>query len=125
MGYNILVVDDSQIIQEVMKKTLFMTGLEIGQVFTAKNGLEALEVIEQEWVDLVFTDIHMPKMDGVGLMEELNRKGMIKDLPVIVVSTEGNQKKKMTLIQLGVVDFIRKPVTPEAVKNSIDKAIAQ
>ena len=65
MAYNVLVVDDSETIRAVLVRTLKITGVEINEIFQAENGAKALEVIDQNWIDIVFADINMPVMNGI------------------------------------------------------------
>jgi two-component system chemotaxis response regulator CheY len=114
MSYRVLVVDDSSIVRKVMAKTLGLTGLPIDQIFEAGNGREAIDSLKQNWVDLVFLDINMPVMNGVEFMEHVRADDTLKHTPVVVVSTEGSKERKDRLKALGVSEYLRKPVTPEA-----------
>ncbi len=72
MAYNILIVDDSTTTRTIVARTLaIIPGVEIGEVFQAANGSEALELLDKNWVDIVFADINMPVMDGVAMVEEM------------------------------------------------------
>jgi len=64
MAFNILVVDDSETMRVVIKKMINMCGIEIGTLYEAGNGKEALNVLEAEWIDVVLSDINMPEMGG-------------------------------------------------------------
>jgi two-component system chemotaxis response regulator CheY len=120
MAYNILIVDDSQTMRAVLTKTICMAGVEIGAVFEAENGREALNVLEKEWVDLVFADINMPVMNGVEMVKEMRKLGYMESTPVVVISTEGSKTRLDTLRDMGVRGFLRKPVSPELFKSVVD-----
>jgi len=120
MAYNILIVDDSQTMRAVLTKTLGMAGLEIGTVFEAENGREALSLLEKEWVDIVFADINMPVMNGVEMVKEMQKLGYMESTPVIIISTEGSKTRLDTLREMGVRGFLRKPVSPELFKSVVD-----
>jgi len=120
MAYNILIVDDSQTMRAVLTKTICMAGLEIGSVFEAENGREALAILEGEWVDLVFADINMPVMNGVEMVQEMKKLGYMESTPVVVISTEGSKTRLDALRDMGVKGFLRKPVTPELFKSVVD-----
>ena len=120
MAYNILIVDDSQTMRAVLTKTICMAGIEIGTVFEAENGREALGVLEKEWVDIVFADINMPVMNGVEMVQEMRKLGYMESTPVIVISTEGSKTRLDTLREMGVRGFLRKPVSPELFKSVVD-----
>ncbi|GBU21532.1 chemotaxis protein CheY [Fibrobacteres bacterium R8-0-B4] len=120
MAYNILIVDDSQTMRAVLTKTICMAGVEIGKVFEAENGREALSVLEKEWVDIVFADINMPVMNGVEMVQEMQKLGYMESTPVVVISTEGSKTRLDTLRGMGVRGFLRKPVSPELFKSVVD-----
>jgi two-component system, chemotaxis family, chemotaxis protein CheY len=120
MAYNILIVDDSQTMRAVLTKTICMAGIEIGTVFEAENGREALGLLEKEWVDIVFADINMPVMNGVEMVQEMRKLGYMESTPVVVISTEGSKTRLDTLREMGVRGFLRKPVSPELFKSVVD-----
>ena len=64
VAYNILLVDDSETVRAVLMKTLNLAQIPLGEVFMAGNGREALEILKENWVDLVVTDLNMPEMTG-------------------------------------------------------------
>ncbi len=123
MAYNILVVDDSKTIRAMVIKTLKMTKLDIGEIFQAGNGKEALECLGGNWVDLVLSDLNMPEMNGLELIEEMSNDGLLKGTPVIVVSTDGSATRIEELKSKGVREYIRKPFTPEAIEKAIDRVL--
>jgi len=93
MAFNVLIVDDSSVMRSVLKKTVQMCGFNIGELLEAGDGVEALEVLKQNWVDLVLTDYNMPRMDGLQLIEEMKQDEVLARIPVVVVTTEGSEKK--------------------------------
>lgn len=119
MAYNILIVDDSGITRTVMERTVRMCGVEIGEVRQAGHGKEALEVLSDFWPDIVFCDINMPVMDGLTLISELQKSDEWKDLPVVIVSTEGSETRMEELRRSGIQGYIRKPFTPEEVSAAM------
>jgi len=124
MGYNILIVDDSQTMRAVLVKTVDMAGIEIGTTFEAANGKEALELLEKEWVDIVFADINMPVMNGIEMVQEMVKLGYMESTPVVVISTEGSQTRLNALRDMGVKGFLRKPISPELFKTVVDGVLA-
>ncbi len=123
MAYNILLVDDSVTVRAVINKTLQLAGVEINEVHEANNGEEALKVLEDNWVDLVFADISMPVMDGVEMVERMSADGMLEKLPVIMVSSAGNEKRIAHLMEEGVRAFVHKPFTPEQIREVVDQVM--
>lgn len=119
MSVNVLVVDDSDIIRRMVLKTLGLSRIPLGLTYQASNGREALEILEDEWIDLVITDLNMPVMTGVEFLGELRARPGIERTPVIVVSTDGSQASLAALEQHSVVTFVRKPFTPEEIRDAV------
>lgn len=120
MAYNVLLIDDSNIVRKVLMKTFGMTGIPVGQFLEAENGKVALELLKQNWVDLVFLDINMPVMNGIDFMRAFTQEQDFKDIPVIVVSTEGSKERREELDNAGVKAYLRKPVAPEVLVETIN-----
>lgn len=125
MAYNILVVDDSKMIRKVIAKALDIAKIPVGQLFEAGNGKEGLEVLKREWVDLVFVDINMPVMGGVEMVDNMAEDGLMSSVPVVVVSTEGSQTRIEDLSSKGVRAYIRKPFTPEQLKQVVEEILEE
>lgn len=119
MSVNILIVDDSKTVRAVIEKTLRLSGIKIGNIFHAGNGKEALELLRNNWIDLVLTDINMPVMNGVELINEMSQDELLKTIPIAIVSTEGSQTRVEELKSKGVKAYLRKPFTPESLKNLV------
>lgn len=119
MALNILIVDDSRTIRSVIKKTLDISGVTINAVYEASNGEEGLQQMRDNPVDLVFADINMPVMTGMEMVEKMIETNMLEKIPVIIVSTEGSKTRIEELFKKGVSAYIRKPITPEMLRNVI------
>src|ERR1017187_4614302 len=111
MALNILVVDDSTAIRKILIRALRQTALAIGEIFEARDGLEALEIVRNHSLNLVLSDINMPNLDGLGLLAELKGSEQWRDLPVVMITTEGSEEKVGQAIRLGSAAYIRKPFT--------------
>ncbi len=123
MPLNLLVVDDSRVVHGVIAKTLELAEVDINQRFDASNGQEALEILNANTIDLVFSDIHMPVMDGIELITSMKNNDNFKSIPVVVISSEGGQKRVNELKSLGINQFIRKPFTPEEIRAVINEVM--
>ena len=123
MAFNILLVDDSLTVRAVIKKALQLAEVDIGELYEAENGAEALEVLDQQWVDLVFADISMPVMTGEEFVERLHETGAIKELPVVIVSSAGSEPRIKHLKEMGIRDYIHKPFTPEQIREVVDSVM--
>ncbi|MBM3290170.1 MAG: response regulator [Candidatus Hydrogenedentes bacterium] len=113
MSVNVLIVDDSETVRAIIEKTLRMAEVPLNELHKAANGQEALDVLAKHWVDLVITDINMPVMTGVELVDRMSADDALKGIPVVVVSTEGSATRIEELKTKGVKAYIRKPFTPE------------
>lgn len=125
MAYNILIVDDSTPMRAVIKKIVKASGVNVGQFFEAANGIEALEILNQEWLDLVLTDYNMPDMNGLELVEEMKKDEELKSVPVVMITTEGSRERVEEFMEKGVLDYIKKPFTPEQIKQKLMQIIGE
>jgi two-component system chemotaxis response regulator CheY len=123
MAFNILIVDDSPIMRQVIKKTVQLSGIEIGAILEAGHGKEGLEQARNNWVDLILTDINMPVMDGITFIQELKADDELKPIPVIVVSTEGRDDVVQKALDLGASHYITKPFRPEEIGRDVLKVL--
>ncbi|MBC8424048.1 response regulator [bacterium] len=116
MSLKILIVDDSITVRAVLRKALSITNLEIDEIFEAGNGREALSVLAEREVDIMFTDLVMPEMSGEELVAQLKQDGVLDRLPVIVISSAGGASRVERLRAAGVRGFVHKPFTPERIE---------
>jgi len=119
MSLRILIVDDSPIIRSVIEKNIKLAEVPLGQCLHAGHGQEALDLMDGQWIDLVFVDINMPVMNGVELVERMKADAVMKTIPVIIASTEGSETRIEALRELGIAGYLRKPFTPEQFKELI------
>src|SRR5215207_999603 len=121
-GY-LLVVEDIPDILNLLKTSLQFKGY---RVVTARNGHEALEVIEKEQPALIITDILMPKMDGFGLVHRLRINPATRQIPVVFLSaTYVAPEDKAFALTIGVTRFIEKPVNFENFLPAISELLNQ
>ena len=123
MAFNVLIVDDSSSMRAVIKKTIKISGFDVREYLEAADGQEALQMLNNEWVDLVLTDIHMPKMNGLDLIREMKKDEILKSIPVVMVTTEGTTKKIEESMRLGAKGYIKKPFIPEDIKRTLSTII--
>ena len=123
MSFNVLIVDDSRLMRAVIKKTILMSGFKLDQCLEAGNGREALDVLAKVWVNVIISDINMPEMNGLEFLEELKKDSLLKAIPVIVISTEGSEKRIQNAFDLGAKGFIKKPFLPEEIKKVLYEVI--
>lgn len=125
MAYSIMIVDDSETIRAVLERTLGMTKLSIDRVVQAVHGKDALEKLKTAWVDIVFTDINMPVMGGIELVEKMSADPELKNIPVVIVSTEGSATRIEELKKMGIKGYLRKPFTPEKIRDVIVETLGE
>jgi two-component system, chemotaxis family, chemotaxis protein CheY len=118
MHLNVLVVDDSAVMRAMIKRTLTLSGIPLGEIYEAAHGAEALERLAEHWVDLALVDVNMPVMDGEELLNRVRASEEWRALAVIIVSTESSETRLARLRALGV-EIVRKPFTPEQLRNTI------
>jgi two-component system chemotaxis response regulator CheY len=123
MSFNVLIVDDSKSMRGVIKKIITISGFKMDQCFEAGNGKEALNVLADGWVDVIMSDINMPEMNGFELLEELQKDDLLKNIPVVVVTTESSEERMQQAVRLGAKGFIKKPFFPEEVKGILHEVI--
>jgi len=114
----VLVVDDSKVARAMIIRTLHLAEIPVGEIREAANGQEALELIDEFWIDLVVADINMPVMNGDEMIERLQDSAAWPPVPVVVISTDGSQPRIEKLLARGV-KFLRKPFTPETLREII------
>lgn len=114
-GFTILIVDDSAMMRAVIKRAVKLSGVDAG-ITEAANGREALAIIEQQPIDVVFTDINMPVMSGTELLREMTRRHW-DHIRRVVVTTDGSDARRDEVRNLDVSLYINKPFAPEAVRD--------
>lgn len=123
MSFTIMIVDDSEIIRGVLKRTLEMTGIPCRDVIEAVHGKDALNLLLTEVPDVILTDINMPEMNGVELITRIKSNDELNDIPVIVVSTEGSETRIQQLMDQGIAGYLRKPFTPESIREILTEVL--
>jgi len=123
MAFRVLVVDDSPVMRAFVRRVLDISGLDVGAVFEASDGVEALHLLDREWVDVILTDINMPNMDGEEFVTRLTEREASARVPVIVISTDGTEARMERLRLLGVQGYLAKPFPPEALRNEVERVV--
>lgn len=119
--YNVLVVDDEPLICKGLSGLLTASGLDIGQIYTAYNGHEALDYVRMEEVDLLVTDIQMGEMNGIELMQQAK---LIKPwVQAIIISAHETFQYAQMAIRLGAKDYLIKPLNSEQFLDSVRNAL--
>jgi two-component system chemotaxis response regulator CheY len=119
MDSDILVVDDSAAIRKILQRVLRQTEMAIGNIFEAGDGEEALEVLKAHRIALVLSDINMPKMDGLQLLGAIKGNASWRQIPVVMITTEGGETKVGEAVRLGAAGYVRKPFTADQIKEKL------
>src|SRR3954447_3083032 len=119
MDSDFLVVDDSAAIRKILQRVLRQTGMPIGAIHEAGDGQEALTVLESNPVTLILSDINMPKMDGLQLLAALKASPGWRNIPVVMITTEGGEAKVSEAVRLGAAGCVRKPFTADQIKEKL------
>jgi len=120
----VLIVDDSKLIHQMYRLILNRYG--DCKIIDAMNGLEAFDILSREnGIELILLDINMPVMNGVQFMEKLKKDGLYKDIPIVVISTEGKEEDTVRAMQLGAWGYVVKPFKSGTLYDIIDKVLTK
>ncbi len=121
MSKSILVVEDSPSMRQLLSVTLRSAGY---QVIEARDGEEALEYARGHAVDLVLTDVNMPRMDGITLVAHLRTLASHYRTPTLLLTTESSPDRKLQSKQAGATGWITKPFSPEQLLTTLTRLLA-
>ena len=116
---DVLIVDDSAAIRKILQRVLRQTDLPLGEIKEAGDGTEAVEILKDRSFGLILSDINMPQMDGLQLLARIKEMDHLKNVPVIMITTEGGQGKVLEAVQLGATGYVRKPFTADQIKEKL------
>ena len=112
----ILTVDDSRTIRDMLRLTLSAAGYRVVQ---AEDGLQGLDVLEAESVDVIITDINMPRLDGFGFIERVRADERRRGIPILVLTTETTSAMKERARAAGATGWISKPFDPDHLTTAL------
>ena len=110
MAKRVMTVDDSATVRQVLQVTLESAGYDVVQ---AVDGADALDKLSREPVDMLVTDLNMPRIDGIGLIHEIRQKPGNRFMPIIMLTSEAQPEKKNAGKAAGASGWITKPFRPE------------
>jgi two-component system, chemotaxis family, chemotaxis protein CheY len=117
---NCLIVDDSSVMRRMVRRTMELSEVPLGQVHEANNGREALDLLAKTAVDVLFTDINMPVMNGPELLRALI-KTPDSVRARVVISTDGSDARRAEVNGLNVDWYLEKPLRPEVMRDVLSK----
>ena len=124
MPIRALIIDDSSVMRKIVERSLRQAGIDLAPVLEAGNGAEALAVLKDNQVDLILCDVNMPVMDGLEFIKQLPGVANAKDVPVVMITTEGSESHVVQALSSGARGYIRKPFTPEQVREHVLPVLA-
>ena len=119
MAKSLMIVDDSATMRKIIMRTVKMSGLEFERTEEAGNGVEALEILDDNTVDIILCDINMPEMSGTELVKKVRKLPDCKKTKIVMVSTESSKELIDGVIADGANGFITKPFTPEKFQEEL------
>lgn len=120
---NIILVDDNRYIVEALALTIAMHDATCN-ILKAKNGKEAVDILRQVPVDLILTDINMPVMDGLKLVSLVRQNAQLKNIPIIIITTEGAEEDRERGLALGANAYISKPIQSSHLIKTISELLS-
>jgi len=121
----VLVVDDSSTIRKIIQHSLRQANLNVGDILEASNGREALGMVHRFTFDLIVTDIDMPLMDGLELLEALAYVRSAQNTPVVVITKHTSEEGVLRAMEAGARAYIRKPFTVKDLSEKIEPLLAE
>jgi two-component system, chemotaxis family, chemotaxis protein CheY len=117
MKFKVLIVEDSKASRELIAATVeSISGLE---AFATSSGFEALKLLPRHRFDLIITDINMPDINGLELINFVKKNPNYRDTPLFIVTTEGREKDRDRGLALGASEYLVKPFSPERLEGLV------
>lgn len=123
MAFRVLLTDDSPAMRAFIRRVMELSGFAVSEWFEAGDGGEALELLRCHKVDVILTDINMPRMDGVEMMRRLESEQTLKNIPVVVISTDSTEKRVEQMTALGARGYLKKPFRPEELRDEMERVL--
>ena len=123
MAFRVLLTDDSPAMRAFIRRVMDLSGFAVSEWFEAGDGGEALELLRRHEIDVILTDINMPRMDGVEMMRRLENEQTLKNIPVVVISTDSTEKRVEQMTALGARGYLKKPFRPEELRDEMERVL--
>ena len=117
----ILVVDDQKDMQKIVQSSLKMLGY--ANIVAANNGRAALDVLDNQRIDLIICDWNMPVMTGIEFLEKVRAQDKYKGTPFLMLTTEGYKENVFLAIEKGVTDYLVKPLVPAVLEKKLNEIL--
>ena len=116
-----LVVEDSPTMRQLI--VFALSRIKVLKVVEADDGVDALKKLSQQHFDILITDINMPMMDGLKLVSMVRRDEVHKDIPIVIITTEGAQEDRQRALSLGANAYITKPIQAPQVISKVKELL--
>lgn len=123
MAYSVLIVDDSPVMRSFIRRVMRLSGFEVGECWEASDGEEALTELKEHAVDVILTDINMPKMNGEEFLKRLEEEGTLRSVPTLVISTDATKNRILRMLALGAEGYMTKPFSPESLREELERIL--
>jgi two-component system chemotaxis response regulator CheY len=117
----VLIADDSTVMRKIIKNSLNQLGF--SDYVEAEDGHAALREVGEDPVDLIISDWNMPKMTGLEFLKVVRAHGNLKEIPFLMITSEGDYSKIIEAVKLGVSQYIVKPFKPEQLQEKIKQIL--
>ncbi|MDR4498670.1 MAG: response regulator [Candidatus Scalindua sp.] len=117
----VLLIDDSAVMRKIIQRNIKESGLIVNEFIEAGDGAQALEKVSANELDLILCDWNMPNMSGIEFVKTLRSLNLPQKVPVVMVTTEGSDSKKLEAKNSGANDYITKPFTAEQLRDTLGK----
>jgi chemosensory pili system protein ChpA (sensor histidine kinase/response regulator) len=117
-----LVVDDSITVRRVTQRLLERNGM---RVLTAKDGVDAMQLMQEHVPDVILLDIEMPRMDGYEVAAAVRNDAKLKDVPIVMITSRVGEKHRARAIELGVDDYLGKPYQENQLLDAIEPLVTR
>jgi two-component system, chemotaxis family, chemotaxis protein CheY len=119
MSTTLMIVDDSVTMRRIIMRTMRMSGLQFEEIKEAGNGKEALEVLNDQPIDIILCDVNMPEMNGTELVQQVRQMDSCSHTKIIMVSTESSDSFIEEMLSCGANGYITKPFSPEKFEEKL------
>jgi chemosensory pili system protein ChpA (sensor histidine kinase/response regulator) len=118
----VMIVDDSVTVRKVTSRLMERQGWE---VLTAKDGVDAVNQLQDVYPDMVLLDVEMPRMDGFEVLRSVRRDPRLANLPIIMITSRTGEKHQRQAKELGVNGFLGKPFQEAGLMTTIDEVLSE
>lgn len=117
----VLIVDDSSTMRRIIMRSLRQAGLQADTILEAENGAQGLATVNSDPdIELVFSDVNMPEMNGLEFVKSVRATRDAKSLPIVMISSEGSESFVQQAMDCGANAYVTKPFTPESIKQRLE-----